>query len=62
MSPATLLLFDVAIRTLYYADRCPPADIGIDRPMQASFMGQVSQPFRRNQATVSVLRETSDRR
>lgn len=49
-----LMLFDVLLRTFYCPNRRPPTDIGIDGPMPESFVGQVAQPFRRNQAVLPV--------
>ncbi|MGB0571484.1 MAG: sterol desaturase family protein [Alphaproteobacteria bacterium] len=49
-----LMLFDVLLRTFYCPNRRPPADIGIDGPMPASFASQMAQPFRHNQAAVPV--------
>lgn len=44
-----LMLYDVLLGTFYCPDRRPPADIGINDPMPAGFLGQIAQPFRRNQ-------------
>jgi sterol desaturase/sphingolipid hydroxylase (fatty acid hydroxylase superfamily) len=43
-----LMLFDFLLGTFYCPKRRPPADIGIDEPMPASFAGQAAQPFRRH--------------
>lgn len=55
-----LMLYDVLLRTFYCPNRRPPADIGIDGPMPASFVGQVAQPFRRNQAALPVTNDGDD--
>ena len=55
-----LMLYDVLLRTFYCPNRRPPADIGIDGPMPASFAGQVTQPFRRNQAALPVTTSSDD--
>lgn len=49
-----LMLYDILFRTFYCPGRRPPADIGIDGPMPESFVGQVTQPFRRDQAALPV--------
>ena len=49
-----LMLYNVLFRTFYCPDRRPPANIGIDGPMPESFVGQVAQPLRRNQASLPV--------
>tara|TARA_R110002110_G_scaffold85816_4_gene223795 strand:+ start:131675 stop:132616 length:942 start_codon:yes stop_codon:yes gene_type:complete len=49
-----LMLFDVLLRTFFCPNRRPPTDIGIDGPMPESFVGQVAQPFRRNQAAAPI--------
>ena len=55
-----LMLYDILFRTFYCPNRRPPADIGIDGPMPANFMGQVAQPFRRNQAGLPVTSDGDD--
>lgn len=47
-----LMLFDLLLKTFYLPDRRPPSNIGIDGPMPTNFVGQFTQPFRRNQAAV----------
>lgn len=42
-----LMLFDLLFRTFHNPPRRPPADIGINHPMPASFMGQLKAPFTR---------------
>ena len=42
-----LMIFDLLFRTYFNADRRPPANIGIDDPMPANFLGQLVQPFKR---------------
>ena len=43
-----LMLFDLLFGTFYGADRRPPAAIGINHPMPASFLGQLKAPFTAN--------------
>ncbi len=50
-----LMLYDILLKTFYCPNRRPPADIGIDGPMPESFVGQVAQPFRRDQAALPVI-------
>ena len=40
-----LTVWDLAFGTYFDADRRPPAEIGIDGPMPADFIGQVVAPF-----------------
>jgi ornithine lipid hydroxylase len=41
-----LMVWDLIFGTYFDADRRPPAEIGIEGPMPASFVGQLAQPFR----------------
>lgn len=43
-----LMLFDLLFGTYLRPSRRPPANIGIDGPMPADFLGQLAQPFRRS--------------
>ncbi len=45
-----LMVFDLLLRTFYFPERRPPADIGINEPMAASFVGQLRQPFTADRA------------
>jgi len=40
-----LMVWDLAFGTYFDADRRPPAEIGIDGPMPANFVGQLVAPF-----------------
>mgnify|MGYP001394474825 CR=1 FL=1 len=40
-----LMLFDLLFGSYFYADRRPPARIGIEGPMPARFFGQLMAPF-----------------
>ncbi len=42
-----LMVWDLIFGTYFDADRRPPAEIGIEGPMPASFTGQLFQPFKR---------------
>lgn len=42
-----LMLFDQLFGTFFYPARRPPADIGINHPMPATFWGQLKVPFTR---------------
>lgn len=50
-----LMIFDLIFGTFYLPDRRPPADIRIDAPMPAGFVGQVLHPFRRLPAPPATL-------
>lgn len=42
-----LMVWDLIFGTYFDADRRPPAEIGIEGPMPASFAGQLFQPFKK---------------
>jgi len=51
-----LMIFDVLLKTFYCPKRRPPTDIGINDPMPTKFLGQVTQPFRKDQSGRPAIR------
>ena len=56
-----LMLLDVLLKTHFCPKRRPPANIGINDPMPARFLGQIAQPFRRSNTRLAIPPSGTDR-